>query len=373
MLPDAPVFLAQQTYRGRRQLAPVAAARVAANRTPPGLLLDFGAVHLRGVREDTAARGALTPMLADSAKYEIVRKVPMAPWVQRKGPDDRAKWDATVADSLAEQRSLGVDALTTPGIELSASGYPNDLQRQTDAIRRAWRGRPANDPPWFARMCLHDDWLTNATLQRASLNALTDLPDELGIALHVRYGKRAAGFDGASLVGLRDYVRVLADDGRRVLLVQSGIIGWLSIAWGAWGFSAGQSQGSWLDSREEIRRRAGTRSPARLERYFEPQLLHHVLFADHRRLAGATGHSACPCAFCTSMATKYNPHAAAQHDLYTLAELTQLVTKADRTSRRDAVRAILEDAQKHWANWRGISSLNARSKPTQLATWRGLV
>ena len=43
-------------------------------------------------------------------------------------------------------------------------------------------------------------------MRRVALNALTDLPDGIGISLHIRYGKRDAGFDGASLARLRDVV-----------------------------------------------------------------------------------------------------------------------------------------------------------------------
>ena len=127
-----------------------------------------------------------------------------------------------------------------------------------------------------------------------------------------------------------------------------------------------------LDSREEIKRRKGAPSPPRLERYFEPQLLHHVLYADHKRLRGQNGHASCTCAFCDRMKSTYNQALAAQHDLWTLAELTQLVSKSDRAARRDAVRKILEDAQGNWAHWSN-ASISKRSQPTQLATWRRLV
>jgi hypothetical protein len=177
--------------------------------------------------------------------------------------------------------------------------------------------------------------------------------------------------DAARLGALRAVVRVLADDGRRVLVVQSGLIGWLSLAWGAWGFSAGMSQGSWFDSREMIRRRAGSRSPARVERYLEPQLLHHVLAADHRRLARLQDHVPCRCRFCTQL-SPWNATTAAQHDLYALAELTQRVALGDRTARRDAVRDVIEAAQTQWASWRSTSGLSPRARPTQLATWRSL-
>jgi hypothetical protein len=374
MIPDSPVFLIQQTYRRRAELPAVAAARVAAGHAPPGLLLDFGAVALDGVRNDASNRGHLAPLMTTSCVYgtETKAKKPMAQWVRRAAPDTRAKWDATVRDALAEQRSLGVDALSVPGIELSAADALA-LESQVDAIRRAWRSRPGGDPPWFADLLLHDDWLLNGSLRRVALNNLTDLPDDIGIALHVSYAKRDALGDANTLNGLRQVVRVLADDGRRVFLIQSGLVGWLSIAWGAWGFSAGMSAGSWLSNRAVIRRRAGTPSPPRQERYLEHQLLHSVLWGDHGRLAQQSDYQQCACSFCTRLAQGFAEVAASQHDLYALAELTRRCSAGDRTARRDAVRATLEAAQNQWAAWKSIQGLSPRAQPRHLATWRGLV
>jgi hypothetical protein len=375
MLPSAPAFLIQQTYQGRKLLVPVGSACEAIGLNPPGIALDFGAVPLSGVREDASSHGSLAPLLAGSAVYdtEAKHRTPMAQWVQRKAPETRAEWDKTIADCLGEQRRLRTDALSVPGVELSASGYPNGLERQTDALRRAWRGRPSGDAPWFARLCLHDDWLTDRGLQRFLLNVITDLPDKVGIALHVRFARRDAASDADSLTGLREVVRVLADDDRRVLLLQTGLIGWLGIAWGAWGFSAGLSQASWLDTRAIIRRRAGTPSPPRLERYLEPQLLHSVLSADHLLLAQQAGYMQCTCAFCQGLGGGWNPKSASQHDLLTLAKLTQAVTAPDRTARREAVRRSLESAQNHWASWANTSGLSTRAEPKHLAVWRSLV
>src|SRR4051794_13973610 len=129
-LPGAPVFLVQQTYRGRNALPEIGAARIADGRVPPGLLLDFGAVHLRGVRDGAANRGQLGPLLATSSTYGTSTKqgVPMAPWVQRAAPTTRPQWAAVIHEALVEQRALGADALTLPGAELSAAGYPNELE-----------------------------------------------------------------------------------------------------------------------------------------------------------------------------------------------------------------------------------------------------
>lgn len=375
MLPDAPLFFVQQTYFGRRALPPIAVARQAQRRSLPGLLLDFGAVPLQSVRDDARNRGKLSPLLADSAVYGCADKrgVPMAPWVQRRAPSRRAEWDAVVRDSVAEQTSLGVDAIVVPGMELASGAYPNEFERQTDAIRRAWRARGSNAPAWFARVSIHDDWLANANMRRFLLNHLSDLPDEIGISLHVRFSRRDAAGDIGSLSALREVIRVLSDDGRRVFLVQSGIVGWLALAWGAWGFSAGISQGSWLDSREEIRRRRGTRSPARLERFLQPQLLHHVLSGDRARLSNLDGYVPCPCVFCSALNGTWNAQTAAQHDLWALAELTERVAARDRTVRRDLVRDIVEAAQNQWAVWSRTPGLSPRARPRHLAAWRSVI
>lgn len=377
-LPGAPVFLAQHTSKGRGhdRLAAVATARDKASKTPPGLLLDFGAVHLRGVEEDKTKAGKLAPVIPSGSAYGIASKwkVPMAPWVQRSAPTTKAQWNAAVKESLKKQRELGVDALTIPGVELEAGDYPKGLEDQIDAVRRAWAERHDDDPPWFAEVCLHDDWINNQNSSRLVLNLLTDLPDPIGLALRIRFAKRDAAFDAAALTRLRLVVAALADDGRKVLLVQSGIVGWLSIAWGAWGFSAGMSQESWLYHRTVIRRRSGQPSPPRVERYFEPQLLHPVLAVDHARLSKASGYSSCGCRFCKALGKgAWDHNASAQHSIYTFAALTESAAGSDRTARRDAVRATIESAQNVWAQWKAISGLSAQATPGGLTVWRSLV
>jgi hypothetical protein len=374
-LPDAPAFLIQQTFQGRSDLPPIGTARQEAGGSGPGLFLDFGAVHLRGIREDAKDHSPLAPLLAGGAKNdEKKRQHDLAPWAKRKAPGSKSEWEKTVRECLAEQRSkLNPDALTVPGADLSLAAYPMIFERQIEAIRHAWNGRPDNDPDWFAHFCLHDDWLKEAGPRRLVLNLITDLPDPIGIAFQVRFSRRDRSADEAVLGGLKEIVSVLADDGRRVLVVKSGSLGWLSIAWGAWGFTAGRSQGTWVDSREEIRRRKGQPSPPRLERYFEPQLLHHVLYDDHRRFQAVTGHQQCGCPFCKKLKVAWSTRPAAQHDLYALSDLTLRVAATDRSGRREAVRKIVEDAQTTWASWKSVAGLSPRAEPVHLPVWGSLI
>jgi hypothetical protein len=374
-LPDAPVFLIQQAFQGRGDLAPVGSARVTDGHTAPGLLLDFGAVSLKGVRDHADDHAPLSPLLASGVRYDQKdRKPPFAPWAARKQPGSRPEWEKTVRESLAEQRAkLSPDALVVPGADFSTSAFPGTFENQIDAIRRAWSSRPTDDPDWFAHFCLHDDWLKDLRLRRFALNQMTDLPDPMGIALQVRFSRRDRISDATTLEGLKQIVTVLANDGRRALLVNSGSLGWLSIAWGAWGFTAGRSQKTWVDSRETFGKQKGQKSAPRLERYFEPQLLHHVLFPDHRRLSSAAGFEQCPCSFCKQMTGGWSLGPGAQHDLYALSELTRRVAASDRTARREAVRSIVEKAQTHWASWQTTSGLSPRATPAHLTVWRSLV
>lgn len=373
-LPAAPTLLIHQTYRGRNELSPIADARIEDGRTPPGLFLDFGAVYLAGLRAHGKATGKLTPVLCGGAMHVTEKRTkPFAPWVGRKPPTKRAEWDKMIREALEEQRTnLSVDALTTPGADFSPAGYPTGFERQTEGVRRVWSNRPTTDPAWFAHFSLHDDWLKDDNLRRFALNLLTDLPDPIGIALQIRFSRRDRSADKGTLTGLREMITALADDNRRVLLVKAGGLGWLSLAWGAWGFTAGRSQGSWIDSREKISRRKGQRTPPPLERYFEPQLLHHVLYKDHHLLSSQAGFEQCPCKFCNGMGT-WNGKQAVQHDLYALSEITQRASGADRTARREAVLECVEDAQSNWAKWKGTPGLSPRAVPTHLPTWRALL
>ena len=375
-LPDGPVFLIQQAYQGRTDLPEVGKKRVEAGHTAPGLFMDFRALYLEGIRRDVKAQKPLAPLLVGGAQHDTEERTrPLAPWVRRKPPEDRTAWDKMVRECLEEQRTnLSPNALVIPGVELSPAGYPGGFERQIDAIRRAWKKRPAGDPDWFAHFCLHDDWLKDSSLRRFLLNLLTDLPDSIGIAMHPLFARRERSTHEPTLRGLRTLVSVLADDERRVLLVKSGGLGWLSIAWGAWGFTAGRSQGTWVDSREQFGSQKGKPKPPPLERYFEPQLLHHVLYPDHVRLSKLSTHVLCPCPFCKTLKTQgWSKGLAAQHDLFALSELTRRVAGMDRPTRREAVRVIVEEAQNRWAEWKSTTGLSPQTEPRHLATWRGLV
>jgi hypothetical protein len=367
-----PVLLLEQAYTQRALLPPVGLARETEGETPPGLLLSWEHVSQQGVEDGRRDAAPLTPVLADPGACRFNRATiggaaPAGAWIGRREPRSAAEWDATIAEGMAAQRTLEVDALIVPGKTLLQTDFPDGLQDALDAARRSHETRPSGDPEWLVRVCIYDIWLTDRSLRRTLLNQLTDLPDELGVALHVEWAKSTYP-DNDLLTGLQTIVSVLAGDGRRVLVMESGLVGWLSIAWGAWGFTAGLARASWHRSRETVRRS----NPApRVEWYLEHQLLHHVRRSEHQRIAPSGRYEQCACAFCQQLVptgeAAWDHKLASQHGLYALSELTDSVAAPTLQERRERVAGKIEEA-------RALSTflrLTGEARPAHLDAWIG--
>ncbi len=371
-LPAAPVFFLGQTLTKRDLLAPVGAARQAGGERPPGLLLSWDHVHAEGVDEGAADAAPLDPVLADpgATRYgrDTIQRKDAAPWIQRRAPKDDYDWTALIDEALAAQRALSAPAHIIPSVTLTQTDWPDGVQVALDAARRAAKQRPQGDPEAFVRVTVDDPWITDARFRRTLLNQVTDLPEDLEVALHVRWSRSAALGDEACVANLRTVVEALAGDGRRVLMVEAGALGWLAIGWGAWGFTAGLAQSTWLRSTEQIRRSKG--QPAtRVEWYFEPRLLHRVRRATHQRLAGRSDYQPCSCAFCQRLvpggAGTWDLDLAAQHALYSLAALTDQVAAPRLADRHARVLAAVRDAQAYADNL----GLRGEPRPAHLQAW----
>jgi hypothetical protein len=381
-VPDAPVFLMQQGYVNRGAIKPVAKSLSKEGAEVPGLLLSLDDVALSVVR-DTISNGIepMTPLLIDPGVHRYSRKtiggktLKSAPWIARNAPSDKASWKKTIEEAQKEQRDRGADALITPGVELEATDHAA-FQAQIDAVVRAAALRPDDDPPWFVRVCVHEEWLDKQPLQRLLLSQLTDLSDELGVALHVRWRKDGILRDKPRLEALRKVVEVIANDDRDLLLMQSGILGWLSLGWGSWGFSAGLAHGQgWLDTGLiRFGRPKGQKSPPRKKRFFERGIIHNVLDSDHARLSTHASYSSCSCGFCANLGSGQWDHLKSQqHGLCTLAKLTERVRKSSVAARPEAVKKEIDDALAEWKALSGVSGLDSAGTPRHLDIWSELL
>lgn len=370
-LPAGPHLLLDQPYARRALLPPVGDEVANQGGVPPGLLLHWGNVSDNGVGDDAASRGQLSPLVASPGAVDYERATigghrAAASWIQRTAPATIAEWDRTVDEAVIAQQLLGTDGLILPSRRLGQPDWPDGLQEALDAARRAAGRHPTAD--MLINLIIEQPWITDRRLRRTLLNQFTDLPEDLGAAIHIHWSAADVPNQPDALEALRTVVAALAADRRRVLLVESGRLGWLALAWGAWGFTASLSGASWARNTAQVRRARG--QPAtRIARIFDPNLIQHVRQTTHARLLGQTGYRPCPCAFCQRQAGQgsWSHDLAEQHGLYTLARLTEQVAAPTLANRHARVRAIVQQAIAFEA---GLSfRLTGDSRPGHLPAW----
>jgi hypothetical protein len=370
-LPAAPHFLLDQPYQKRDPLMRVGAEVVSQGGRSPGLLLHWGQVHDEGVIGDAARAGQLAPLLAcpGAVRYERAKiggHKKAAAWISRKAPSTHAEWDQTVDEAIAAQQQLSAAGLIIPSRLLTQADWPDGLQAALDAARRATARHPTAD--MLVNVIVDERWILDQRLRRTLLNQFTDLPENIGAAVHIHWSAPDIPDRGPSLEALRILVSALASDGRRVLLVETGRLGWLAIAWGAWGFTAGLSGASWARNTAVVRRSKG--QPAtRIARIFDSNLLQHVRLATHTRLVGQSGYQPCGCGFCQRQAASsgWSHDLSGQHALYALSRLTEQVAAPALPQRHARVRAIVQNAINFEA---GLSfRLTGDSRPLHLSEW----
>lgn len=380
-LPTSPVLLLAQGYQHGGELVTVGQARQDSGARAPGLVLDWGHNHAEGVDTLGKAAAPLTPILAlpgaDTDKYgkkKFGRYKATAPWIQRDVPKTAEDWELTIQESLVAQSSLPLDAVMLPTRPITGTDWPDDFQVLADVARRAWTNLDLGPTP-FITLKVSEPWVTERKMRRTLLNQLTDLPAEFNVAIDVLWNSMASYTDESVLHDLATVVSALSNDNRKVLLLDSGLIGWLSIAWGAWGLSAGISNASWFRQNAVIRRAKGQPGPPRIKRYFEKQLLTRVRQAQHVRLKAESGYQACGCPFCVQLGPdSVNPWdfvEADKHALFGLAALTDEISAPGLAERANRVRKCLDDAIAY--NKSLPFELPGDSKPVQLEAWRSVV
>lgn len=372
-LPAAPQLLLDQPYNRRALLPPVGSEVGDQGGRPPGLLLHWGKVADEGVRSDASNAGRLSPKLASpgAVRYErdkIGGHREAASWIRRRAPRSSTEWDLTVDEAVVAQQQLGTAGLIVPSRLLRATDWPDGLQAALDAARRAAVRHPTAD--MLVNVIVEEPWILDPRLRRTLLNQFTDLPEDLGAAIHIHWSAPDMPGRWQALEALRIVVSALSSDGRRVLLVESGRLGWLALAWGAWGFTASLSGASWARNTAVVRQTKG-QPTTRIARIFDPNLLQHVRQATHTRLLGENGYQPCPCGFCQRQAGlgTWSHDLAEQHGLYTLARLTEQVAAPTLSIRHARVRAIVQQAI---AFETGLSfRLTGDSRPVHLPAWLG--
>jgi hypothetical protein len=152
----------------------------------------------------------------------------------------------------------------------------------------------------------------------------------------------------------------------RLLLPQTGLTGWLMLAYGAAGFGTGPS-GSTQAFLEQTRR-GGAGNP-QIERYFERQLLHTVERTEHPLLTRDPGYTQCTCPYCPPLlaGAAWSHEYAGLHYLFSAGILTAQVAPAV-AGRRGTFGAVGR-AVRTAVRFADGKALTGNSSPAHLRTW----
>lgn len=263
------------------------------------------------------------------------------PWLtQTPRPDDQTAWENWMRQGLRHQLDRsGVAAPTvvvTPSPIVTAAAGQDELYAVLDAAQ-AVQAEIA-EPCWLG-VNIDRTYLRDPTHVTRLTNTLVNIAPA-GVVVRAFHNELPPVSDRAYLAGLRELVQALATNGTRVLLPNAGWLGWLAMAWGAWGFSGGMAAGSWGD-----REPGPMTSPDEPSRpIFEPQLLRSVRWRVHESLVGTPGYQQCDCPECIAMTGTHDLALAKRHQLRHAHRAAMTLAQATPRLRAGAVAARLDQA-----------------------------
>jgi hypothetical protein len=286
-------------------------------------------------------------------------------------PASVGDWEHWMQQSLDHQMSAALRGnAAAPEIRDEPTPYQQaqqghaELYDLVDAAKNVTAGATTTPQAWLG-VSVDRDFLRQPSHLTVLLNMIVSTPFK-GIVFRGFHNQIPPISDARLLEGVRELVNACYDAGKAVFLPNSGWVGWLSMAWGAHGFSGGLSKSSWYD-----RWPAPMSNPPKTESIFERMLLRHVKVADHAALAMEPGYQACTCPPCTAMAGTYDADRAKRHQIWAAQYESQSLAPLDRSGRHAHIKARVDDA----ITFRdGLPvSLKSRVAADFLDTWEALL
>lgn len=280
-----------------------------------------------------------------------------------------------VADVLDAQRQAGATVLLTPGVWSDPANPAAALATMREHVSWAHDHCIAGDH-LGVNLTLPASWLTTRTLRDRLLNELIDMDDQV-YYLRVRWPLIGQPYgqllESNILDGYAEIASTLDDNDRVLILPNTGLTGWLSLAWGAHGFSTGigSAERAFADTRVIKIKRSNDVRPAPTRRTFSEQILHVTeapIGEQLDRLRGAR----CRCRYCRALRRlpdgQWDKALAGGHYLTRIADLTARLAIHSR-GRQSAARRMVRDAVQLVAESARILPLQGANDPKHLPLW----
>src|SRR5665647_985621 len=275
-----------------------------------------------------------------------------------------------VSQVLQAQRDVGANLLLSPGRALDPTNAQHSLDTAFAEADMALAGL-ADGERLALNLTLPAQWLSNATSRTALLAQLLDQEqfDVWYIRVQWPAGLRATHqpLDLKLLQGYKRLAQLALDEERTLLFPQTGLTGWLQLAFGATGFGAGPF-GSGQAFKEYAQGGGGGQPP--VERYFEPTLLHSVERTVHDALRTQANYVPCDCPYCPALhsGSAWNHELARLHHVHSMGRLAGVAAATGRTPAA-AIRRTVQAATRAAAR----QPLAGISAPQHLQVWDQLL
>ena len=275
-----------------------------------------------------------------------------------------------VADLLDMQRERGANLLLTSGRALDHSEARDSAAAACDEGDDALAALKPGER-LALNLTVSAAWLCRPALLNTLLTELIEKQQFDIWYIRVQWPSKpwTQLTDKDLLAGYRRLAQVADDEDRRLLLPQTGLTGWLMLAWGAAGFGTGPfgSNQAFLEPSDF------GKQP--IERYFERQLLHFVERTSRRLITADPGYAECTCPYCgpllARIATAWSHKYAGLHYQYSAGLLAARTAQA--AAGRRGPHGAVGKAVRAAARFADGKALTGNSAPSHLRTWERLL
>jgi hypothetical protein len=377
LAPGKPLLLVHKPHQGAKNIPRLLAGIFAATQGSVGLgaTVNLPSATQKSHNEWLDSCRAASVKIADPAGYQLDQN-----HLKIKEISDRARRympylsadPLDVDEVLDAQRGAGATLLLSPGRALDASDPQLSLDASFATADKALTSLAAGERLGL-NLTMSGQWLSKPNLREMLFDQLMDQQQFDIWFIRVQWPSKINAYqqpqDLELLQGYKRLSQMAQDEDRVLLLPQTGLHGWLQLAFGATGFGAGPF-GAAHAFKETIQGGNGHQDP--VSRYFEPSLLHTVERTVHEALSKTSGYVACDCPYCpgllASSSQEWNHELARLHHLHWLGRLAGLQQSTGRALPA-AIRRTVRNANRSAAD-RPLAGI---SLPQHLPVWDQLL